>query len=264
MARRVPFRDDREWQARVRQVRAAGRRGESPADIAMGSGMPAASVQKLLAPSLHPRLSDPADLLRTGEVRAGQLPIDVQLHWFGFFTAAGYIRGQGSSLTLIVTLGEEGRGHLKNLEADLMMGPMRCEFCHSSLVGWQGYFRDPIFCNALIPWGIPSDLYGEDAALLQDLPEGLFLPFIRGYMEGDELARGTRMRGHTPGVTIRGTPAILDGLNTLIQRYWGIVNGLITQDGVDTVLHFSGHVARDAFESRLGALQEGAEIDGRA
>jgi hypothetical protein len=252
MARRFPFRDDPEWQARVRRIRAAGRRGESPADIAMGSGLPAASVQKLLTPTTHPRLSDPGDLLRAGQVRAGQLPTKVQLYWFGFFTAAGYIRGQGPSLTLIVTLGEEGRGSLGALEADLMMGPIRCELCHSSLAGWQGYLRDPILCNALIPWGIPSDLYGEDAALLEDLPEGLFLPFIRGYMEGGELARRTRMRGHTPGVTIRGTPAVLGGLNTLIQRYWGIAPGLITQVGADTVLHFSGRVAREAFESRLG------------
>lgn len=251
MLRRSPLRDDPEWQARVRTVRAAGRRGESPSEIAIISGLPAVSVQQILAPAAHPRLSDPADLLRTGQVREGQVPADVQLYWIGFLTAAGYIRGQGPSLTLVVTLGEDGRGRIDTLEADLMIGHSRCEWCHSSLAGWQAYFRDLVLCQALMRWGIPSDLYGEDPALLEDLPERLFLPFVRGYMEGGELARRPSRRRHTAGVTIRGTPAVLAGFNTLIQRYWGIANGLITQVGDDALLHFSGRVARNAFERQL-------------
>jgi hypothetical protein len=260
--RRLPFRDDPTWQARVRQVRAAARRGDSAADIALVSGFPAASVQKLLAPGAHPRLSDPGDLLRTRRVRTGQIPADVQLYWFGFLTAAGYIRGQGSSLTLVVTLGEEGRGSIDALEADLMTGPSRCEFCHSSVAGWQGYFRDPTLCGALIPWGIPSDLYGEDVALLDELPEELFLPFIRGHIEGGEVARSTPSPGETAGMTIRGTSAVLGSLNALIQRHWGIAGGVITRLGDDMVLHFPGDVAREAFEIRLGELDRRADLDG--
>ncbi len=263
MLRRLPLRDDPEWQARVRHVRAAGRRGESPAEIAVASGLPAASVQKILAPGTHPRLSNPGDLLRTGQVQTGQIPAHVQLYWFGFFTAVGYIRGQGNLLTLIVTLGEEGRERIDALEADLMTG-RHCELCYSSLAGWQAYFRDSILCRALIPWGIPSDLYGEDPALLADLPEGLFLPFMRGYTEGGELARRRPTRQHTVGFTIRGTPAVLGGLNTLIERYWGIAGGLITHVGDAAELHFSGRVARDAFESRLGELDGSADLDGHS
>jgi hypothetical protein len=246
--RRLPLRNDPEWQAHVRNIRAADRRGDSPAEIAMVSGLPAVSVKKILAPGAHPRLSDPADLLRTGQVRAGQIPADVQLYWVGFFTAAGYIRGQGPSLTLTVTLGEEGRERIDAFWADLVMARSHCELCYSSLAGWQAYFRDPTLCQALIRWGVPSDLYGEDPALLEELPEGLFLPFVRGYIEGGELAPRPSTRRHTAGVTIRGTPAILGGLNTLIQRYWGIANGLITQVGDGALLHFSGRAARDAFE----------------
>lgn len=263
MFRRGPFRNDPEWQAQVRHIRAAGRRGESPAHIAMVSGFPTASVKKIIAPGAHAQLSDPGDLLRTGQVRAGQTPADVQLYWVGFFTAAGYIRGQGSALTLIVTLGEKGRERIDALEADLTKGRSHCEICHSSLSGWQAYFRDPILCHALIPWGIPSDLYGEDPALLEDLPEGLFLPFIRGYMEGGELARRPPTPRHPPGFTIRGTPAVLGSLNTLIQRYWGIASGLITQVGDDAVLHFSLRVVPDALASQLG-VQGAADLDGLA
>ena len=153
-------------------------------------------------------------------MRTGQIPADVQLYWFGFFTAAGYIRGHGPSLTLIVALGENGRGRLDSLKADLMMGRIHCKLCHSSLAGWQAYFRDPILCHALIPWGIPSDLYGEDLALLKDLPEGLLLPFIRGYTDGGKLARRTPTDRHTEGFTIFGPPAVLGSLNLVIQRHW--------------------------------------------
>lgn len=262
LIRKLPFRDDPTWQTRVREIRAAGRRGDSAADIAVASGFSAASVQKLLAPGAHPRLSDPGDLLRTGRVRTGQIPADVQLYWFGFLTAAGYIRGQGPSLTLVVTLGEEGRGSLDALEADLMIGPRRCELCHSTLAGWQGYFRDPILCGALIPWGIPSDLYGEDAALLEELPDELFLPFIRGYTEGGAVARRRPSPGDASGITIRGTAAVLGSLNALIQRYWGLAPGRITRVGNDTVLHFAEDAARDAFETRVGDLQGRADLRG--
>lgn len=258
MVRRLPFRDDPEWQARIRDVRAASRRGKSPAEIAMVSGLPAAAVQKILAPTDHPWLSTPGDLLRTGKARVGQIAGDVQLYWIGFFTAAGYIRGQGPSLTLIVTLGEEGRGRIDALKTELMMGRNHCELCHSSLAGWQAYFRDASLCHALMPWGIPSDLYGEDPALLEDLPEQLFLPFMRGYMEGAKLARRPPTDRHTEGFTILGTAAVLGGLNIVIQRLWGIRNGLITHVGKDAALHFPGRVARAAFESRLGDLRGSA------
>ena len=259
MLRRVPFRNDPEWQARVRHIRAAGRRGESPVHIASVSGFPTASVKKILAPAAHAQLSDPGDLLRTGQVRDGQTPADVQLYWVGFFTATGYIRGQGSALTLVVTLGENGRERIEALEAELTMGRSHCEICHSSLAGWQAYFRDPILCHALIPWGIPSDLYGEDPALLEDLPEGLFLSFIRGYIEGDKLGRRPPAPRHPAGFTIRGTPAVLGSLNTLIQRYWGITSGFITQVGDDAVLQFPLREARGAFASRLG-VQGSADV----
>lgn len=251
MGRSFPLRENAEWQASVRNVRAAARHGQRPADIAAAYALSVASVEGILTPADHPRLSDPVDLLRTSQVLAGRVARDVQLYWIGFLTSAGCIRGHGTSLTLVVTLGEDGRGHIAPLMTDLMTGDIRCEFCHSSLVGWQGYFRDPLLCQALIPWGIRSDLYGEDPALLEDVPEKLFATFLRGYVEGSELAQQSPRRARRAEFALRGTPAILAGLNALIKRHWGISSGEVRQAGNGAELRFADRATRDTIEGRL-------------
>ncbi len=250
-ARHFSPRENAEWQASVRHVRAAARHGQPVAKIAAKCALSVASVERILTPADHPRLSDPADLLRTGHVLAGRLDRDVQLYWIGFLTSAGYIRGHGNSLTLVVTLGEDGRRHVTPLMADLMTDNVRCEFCHSSLVGWQGYFRDPLLCHALFPWGIRSDLYGEDPALLEDVPEKLFATFLRGYVEGGELAHRSPGRPRRVEFVVRGTSAILTGLDVLIKRHWGISSGVVKQVGNDAELRFANRAARDAAEGLL-------------
>src|SRR5207244_3484479 len=102
----------------------------------------------------------------------------------------GRIMGHGTSATLVVTIGEEPPDSLAALPADLVAGHMRAEFCRSSIVGWQGYLRDQALCKALVPWGIPSDLYGEDPGVLDDLPREFVPSFLRGYVDGDRISRG--------------------------------------------------------------------------
>ncbi len=195
-------------------------------------------------------------------------PADVQLYWLGFLRAAGHIWGQGVTLTLVVTLGEESRDCIETLMADLATDHIPWEVCHSSLVGWQVYLRDQVLCKALVPWGIPSDVHGDDPTVLDDLPKEFVTPFIRGYVDANWMSRRspTSRRGGT--LTFRGTPAVLAGINSIIQRHWEVSGGVVTQKRDRAELRFSDPGAcrtilgrLDTFTSRFPA--ESANIASR-
>ena len=249
---RTPRQVDPEWQARTVKIRGAARKGKRPKEIADLYQLPVAAVERVLAPVEHPRLSDPVQLLQTSQPRGGAAPADVQVYWVGFLTAAGHIRGHGISLTLVVTVGEEGRDRIATLLADLLSDHIRWEFCYSNIVGWQAYLRDQVFCKALIPWGVPSDLCGEDPTVIDDLPEELVVPYLRGFVDGSGIGRPGLSRRRT-GFAIRGTPAMLAGINALVQRCWGVSNGVVTQSDAGVELHFADPAARRAIQRQLGA-----------
>src|SRR2546426_3240452 len=251
---RGPHRPDPEWQARTHKIRAAARKGRGATEIADAYQSPVALVKRLLAPTEHPRLSDPVDLIRTGHVAAGKAPAVVQMYWCGFLTATGQIMGQGTSSTLVVTIGEEPPDSLATLPADLVAGHMRCEFCRSSIVGWQGYLRDQALCKALVPWGIPSDLYGEDPGVLDDLPREFIPPFLRGYADGDRISRGSPHRRRNGSFTLRGTPAVLASINAIMKRYWNVSSGVVTQGRRRAELRFSDPAACRTIYQRLDTV----------
>lgn len=261
MRTRGPSGPDLEWRERARQIRAAARKGKNSAQIADLYQLPVAAVERVLAPAKHPRLSDPVDLIRARREAPGMAPAGTQLYWLGFLTAAGYI----ASLTLVVTLGEASRDCIEPLLADLATERIGCEFCHSSIVGWQAYVRDQDLCKALFPWGIPSDLHGDDPALLDDLPKEFVTPFVRGYVDGNVISRRSRTSRRDSNFTLQGTPAVLTGINSIIQRYWEVPGGTVTQGRDRAELRFSDpeacraiHNRLDSFASRVLRTQETA------
>ena len=242
---------DLERQARTRQIQAAARKGRNSAEIADLYGLTVAAVERMLAPAQHSRVSDPIALIQTRQAAPGMASADVQLYWLGFLTAAGHIRGYGSAVTLVVTLGENTRDCMEAFQADLTEKPTHCEFCHSSIVGWQAYLRDRDLCNALFPWGIPSDLHGADPALVEDLPPEFVSPFVRGYVDGNWISHRSRSRQRGGSIRLQGTPAVLAGINLLIQRYWQVFGGVVT-DGQDPAeLCFTDPDACRIIQSRL-------------
>jgi hypothetical protein len=178
-------------------------------------------------------------------------PADVQLYWLGFLTAASHIRGHGACLTLVVTLGAELDDFIETLMADLATEHISWEVCHSSLVGWQVYLRDQSLCKALVPWGIPSDFHGDDPAVLDDLPKEFVTPFIRGYVDGNGLSRRPPTGRRDGSFTLRGTPAVLAGINSIIRRYWEVSGGVVTQGRDQAELRFSDPAACRAIYSWL-------------
>ena len=251
---RGPNKPDHEWQERTHKIRAAARQGRSAAEIAETYQVAAAAVARVLAPADHPRLSDPVDLIRTGQVRAGKAPADVQMYWYGFLTAAGQIMGQGTSLTLVVTLGERSPHSIDALPVDLMGGHMRCEFCRSSIVGWQGYLRDQALCKALVPWGIPSDFYGGDPSILDDLPAEFVAPFLRGYTDGDRVPSKPARSSRDGSFTFHGTPAVLAGINAAIKKCWDVSGGVVTRRSDRAELRFTNPDASRAIHHRLNMV----------
>ncbi len=251
MRLRAPSGQDLEWRERTAKIRTAARKGISPAEIAGLHQLSLPAVERVLAPIEHPRISDPVQLLRRHREIPGTAPADVQLYWLGFLMAAGHIRGQGSSLTLVVTLGEKSRAYIAAFMADVLTDHIYCEFCHSSIVGWQVYLRDQSLCKALFPWGVPSDLHGDDSALLDDLPREFATPFICGYVDGSwpNINSSNTVRGER--FTVRGTPAVLARLNSMVQRYWGVPGGLVTSGRERAELQFSDPEACRAIHSQL-------------
>lgn len=238
MRLRSPTGPDLKWREQVGKIRAAARRGKPPTEIAELYHLPIGMVERVLIPVDHPRLSDPVHLLRTRRELPGMTPADIQLYWLGFLMAAGHIWGQGTSLTLVVTLGEHSRAHMETFMDDLATDYVRCEYCRSSVVGWQVYLRDQHLCKALFPWGVPSELHGDDATILDDLPGEFTTPFMRGYADGNwpsprsaSSQRGTRF-------VLQGTVGILRGINAMIQRHWSAPAGRVTLQGARAELRF--------------------------
>ena len=240
-----------ELRERTARFRSAARNGKSPKEIAELHQLPIAAVERILAPIEHPRISDPVRVLRNHGQVPGTAPVDVQLYWLGFLMAAGYIRGQGRSLTLVVTLGEKPRDYIETLMADIATDRIYCEFCHSSIVGWQVYLRDQSLCMALFPWGIPSDLHGEDSALLDDLPSELAIPFTCGYVDGNWPSVHSSDRLRDDRFTVHGSPAILARLNAMVQRIWRVPAGSVTARQNRAQLQFSDPKACRAIYSQL-------------
>ena len=250
---------DLEWQARVVSIRAAARKGERAPAIAERYALPVGAVERVLAPVNHPRLSDPVVLLHARETTPGKVSPGVQIYWLGFLMAAGRILGQGTSFTLVVTLGARDRDTIGILMTDLLgTDATRCEFCHSSVGGWQVYLRDPELCKALLPWGVPSTVYGGDAAVLDDLPAAFAAAFVRGYADGVGVeGDGAGLRDGV--LALAGDPAVLAGINALVQRAWSVSGRVAGRDRSAGALRFSSSVSRAirghlaAYPSRLRA-----------
>ena len=215
-----------EARERTWRVRAAARKGKTPQQIAAAGDYPLKLVEQILAPIADVRLSDPATLLNNGAVAAGLPPADVQMYWVGFLTAAGRICGQGASFALIITLGDRSQAHMNTFVEDLATPQVRNEYCQSSVLGWQLYVRDQSLCKALLRWGIPSDLHGDDPTVLEDLPKEFLAPFLRGYVDGNWAPPEAASR--TNGLVLYGTDAILTAINTTVRRHWGIGSGTVT------------------------------------
>ncbi len=251
MKLRPPTEQALEWRERTATLRSEARNGKSPEEIAELHQLPLAAVERVLAPIEHPRISDPVRLLQNHQQVPGMAPVDVQLYWLGFLMAAGYIRGQGRSLTLVVTLGEKSREYMETLMADITTDRIYCEFCHSSIVGWQVYLRDQSLCNALFPWGVPSDLHGDDSALLDDLPKEFAIPFICGYVDGNWPVINSSNRLRDDRFMVHGTPAVLARLKSMVQRHWGVSGGSVTARQERAQLQFSDPGACRAIHSQL-------------
>jgi hypothetical protein len=215
-----------EARERTARIRAAARKGKTTAEIAEVYQFPLKMVEQILAPVADVRLSDPAHLLNNRAVAAGLPAADVQVYWVGFLTVAGRISGQGASFALIVTLGERSQEYMDTFMADLATPQVRSEFCRSSLLGWQLYVRDQGLCKALLPWGIPSELFGDDPTVLDDLPKEFIAPFLRGYLDGNGAALGAN-RPRSNGLVFYGTDAVLTAINAMIRRGWRINTGTV-------------------------------------
>lgn len=251
MRLRAPNEQALEWRKRTAGFRSAARNGKSTEEIAELAQLPIAAVQRVLAPINHPRISDPVHLLRGHTMVPGTAPADVQLYWLGFLMIAGHIWGQGSSLALVVTLGEESRDYIATFVADITTDRIYCEFCYSSTVGWQVYLRDQGLCKALFPWGIPSDLHGDDSALLDDLPREFAIPFMRGYVDGNRSFASSSDRVRGDRFAVHGTPAILARINSMVQKYWGVSGRIVTSRHERAELRFSDPQACRTIQSQL-------------
>jgi hypothetical protein len=249
---------DLEKRDRVVRIRAAARRGKTLAEIAALYQTTLETVRHILAAVADTRISDPVHLLHARRPAPGAMPADVQLYWVGFLTAAGRLCGQGAASTLIVTLGDRPQSDMDTFAADLASAHVRYEFCRSSLAGWQLYVRDQNLCKALIPWGIPSDLYGEDPELLDDLPEEFVIPFLRGYVDGNQPGRGKTHNDSASGFALYGTLATLTGINKMLERCWHVKTGTVTHGAHRATLRFPDQQTRavvwdhvHAYPSRL-------------
>lgn len=213
---------DRTW-----RILAAARKGKTVAQIAGTGDYPLKVVEQILAPITDVRLADPAALLNHRPTAAGLAPPDVQMYWVGFLTAAGRICGQGASFALIITLGTRAQEHMELFVQDVALPQVRNEYCSSSLLGWQLYVRDQSLCKALLRWGIPSDLHGDDLTVLDDIPNEFAAPFLHGYLDGNWAPPGAAARGSN-GPVLHGTEAVLRAVNRMIERAWDIHSGVVT------------------------------------
>ena len=216
-----------EVQQRTVQIRSGARKGKTAVEIAEACGAPLKVVEQMLAPIADARLSDPAHLLNHGRVAVGLPPADVQLYWVGFLSAAGRICGAGASSALVVTLGHHAREDMQPFMSDLATPQVRYELCRSSLLGWQLYLRDRDLCEALLRWGVSSEVHGDDPTVLDDLPTKFIAPFLRGYLDGNWTAPGVP-RSSSHRLVLYGTESVLAGINGMIYRRWRIAPGVLT------------------------------------
>jgi len=216
-----------ELRERTARIRAAARKGKTTAEIAEAYTFSLRMVEQVLAPVPDVRLSDPAQLLNNRAIAAGLPAAETQVYWVGFLTAAGWIRGQGASCALVVTLGDRSEEYMATFMADLATPQLRHEFCRSSLLGWQLYVRDQNLCKMMVRWGIPSELHGDDPAVLDDLPEEFIAPFLRGYVDGQRAAPAAAPRPST-GLLFWGTEAVLTAVNAMVHRGWYVESGVVT------------------------------------
>jgi len=227
----------------VANVRAAARQGRDAAEIAQLRAVPVSMIEGILFKVDDPRVSDPAHLLKTRQILPGRTAADVQLYWLGYLKAAGHIWGQGIHSTLVITLGDKSQSHMKTFMDDLADPYARREFCRSTVLGWQLYVRDRDLCRALLPWGVPSDLDGDDPGMLDDLPEEFAAPFLRGYLDGDWPRARTDLLAGTKPLTLHGIPSTLTAINHLVRRCWNVAPGCITQTSARATLRFSDATA---------------------
>jgi hypothetical protein len=215
-----------EARERTRRILAAARRGKTAMQIAEAGDYPLKMVQQIIAPIADTRLADPAGLLNKRPRAPGVPPAEVQMYWMGFLNAAGRICGQGASFALIITLGERSQQHMNTFVEDVATPQVRSEYCSSSLRGWQLYVRDQSLCKALLQWGIPSDLQGDDPTVLDDVPEEFVAPFLHGYLDGNWATPGGPA-SRANGLVLYGTEAILDSVNRMVNRAWGVDSGVV-------------------------------------
>ncbi len=220
------------------RIRAAARKGKTAAEIAEACDAPLKMVEHLLAPVADARLSDPAHLLNHVAVAAGLPAADIQVYWIGFLTAAGRICGQGGSSALVVTLGHQSPEYMHVFMADLATPQVRHELCRSSLLGWQLYVRDQTLCEALLRWGVPSEIYGEDPTVLDDLPTEFIAPFLRGYFDGNRTTPGAP-RSPSNSLVFYGTEAVLAAINSMVSRGWRVARGVVTRKPPRAELKFN-------------------------
>ncbi len=236
-----------EVRERNARIRAEARKGKTATDIAETCGVPLKMVEQMLAPIVDARLSDPAHLLNHNAIGAGCPPADIQVYWVGFLTAAGRICGQGASSALIVTLGHRSQEYMHVLMADLATPQVRHELCRSSLLGWQLYVRDRNLCDALLRWGIPSEVYGDDPAVLADFPRELIAPYLRGYLDGNWTTPGT-VRSRSHGLVFYGTEGVLSAIDAMIHRGWRLAPGVVTPRPPRAELRYSPRDEREIFD----------------
>jgi len=172
----------------------------------------------------------------------------------------------------VLVLGEKSLPHMKTFLADFADPFVQFEFCRSSLLGWQLYVRAQDLCRALIPWGIPSDLYGDDPGLLDGLPEEFAVPFMHGFLDGNWPAPRAAGRDGAP-LTLHGPAATLGGINGVVQRCWRVAPGVITEMPSRAKLHFASRQASRVIRnkalahtsrSRHAQAADGAAQDARA
>ena len=227
-----------EVQQRNVRIRSAARKGKTAVEIAEVFGAPLKMVERMLAPVADARLSDPARLLNHVSVAAGLPPADIQVYWVGFLSAAGRLCGVGTSSALIVTLGHRARHYMQTFMSDLATPQVRHELCRSSLLGWQFYVRDRDLCEALLRWGISSEVHGDDPTVLDDLPPEFIPPFLRGYLDGNWTTPGAP-RARSNRLVLYGAESVLAGINAMIYRGWGIAPGVLTCRPPRAELRFS-------------------------
>ncbi|HLW49184.1 MAG TPA: hypothetical protein VKW09_15655 [bacterium] len=227
-----------EARERTWRILAAARKGKTPAQIADTCEYPLKLVQQTLAPIPDTRLADPADLLNKRPALPGLPAPDVQMYWLGFLSAAGRICGQGASFALIITLGTRSQEHMNMFVQDVATPQVRNEYCSSSLLGWQLYVRDQGLCKALLRWGIPSDLHGDEPGVLDDIPAEFAAPFVHGYVDGN-WAPADVGAPRSNGLLLYGTETILGAVNRMVKRAWGVTGGVITPRGPRSQLRFN-------------------------